>query len=432
MISFVTLFLGLVTGSGQLVLTVSGPIAAAVVELDGATVGRIKGPPWTLDVDFGPALVPHELIAKALDKEGREISRSRQLINVPRPVAEVRILLERDAKGEVVSALLSGQSLLGSRTRQADATFDGKVLLVDEAWRVKLPPYDHRKAHVLTAQLEFTSPGGMYTVRSHADAVVGGSSEGQAEGELTAVPIRLPDGAPAKSREQLQGLFVKAGEPLNVVAVDHGPAEVWIVRDMGSEEAGRKLGRRSLQGVVVFLVEHQLEPPGRRRSRAIRLAHGQAVRRGGRVVRPSRPVAGPERRALPDSHRRLSSGEERSDSAILRCRRGRRPSGAPERHSPRRPSRPRRRRGGRGKPLLARTGQALPGGRSESPVRLDSATERRVSRRMAGEKRKTFPVPPPSPKLSANSATTSTRSTSSGSRAGISRRTSNSRGRRAT
>jgi hypothetical protein len=240
-ISFLTLLLGLVTGSGEVALTVSGPVAAAVVELDGRPVGRIEGPPWKLTVDFGSALVPHELVARGLDAEGQEVVRARQLINVPRPAAEVRILFERDGKGNVVSARLSGQSLLGSRTRRAEATFDGKALTIDESSRVTLPPYDHRKAHVLTAELEFSSPGGMHTLRSRADAVVGGISEGEAEGALTAVPIRLPPGAPAPSRNQLQGLVVKAGEPLNVVAVDHGPAEVWIVRDMGSEEAARKL-----------------------------------------------------------------------------------------------------------------------------------------------------------------------------------------------
>jgi hypothetical protein len=246
MISFLTLLLGLVTGSGQVALSVSGPVAAAVVELDGTPVGRMQGPPWTLTVDFGSALVPHELVARALDAEGHEVSRARQLINVPRPAAEVQIFPERDAKGSVVSARLAWQSLLSARPQKAEVTLDGKRLAVDDSWRVKLPKYDSRTAHVLTAQLEFSSPGGMYAVRSRADAVVGGSSEGVAQSALTAVPVRFGGETPAMSREQLQGLFVKQGEPLNVVAVEQGSAAVWIVRDMGSGEAGLKLAGGSI------------------------------------------------------------------------------------------------------------------------------------------------------------------------------------------
>lgn len=241
MISFLTLLLGLVTGSGEVSLSVSGPVAAIVVELDGAVAGRVEGPPWTLTVDFGAALVPHDLVARAFNSEGREIGRARQLINVPRPAAEVHILLERDGKGHAVSARLTGESLLGPRIKKIDVTFDGKRLAVDSASHVKLPPYDRKTVHVLTAEAEFSSPGGMYTVSSRADAVVGGGAEGSVETELTPVPVRFRSGTPARSREQLQGLFRKNGEPLGIAAVEHHPAELWIVRDAGSEEASRKL-----------------------------------------------------------------------------------------------------------------------------------------------------------------------------------------------
>ena len=241
MISFATLLLGLVTGSGQVALSVSGPVAAAVIELDGTPVGRMGGPPWTLTVDFGSALVPHELAALAFDKEGHEISRARQLVNLPRPAAEAQILLERDGKGRIVSARVSGQSLVGARFKKVEVTFDGKPLDVDEALRVRLPAYQRKTVHVLSAQLEFSSPGGFYRLHSRADAVVGGGAEGAAQSELTAIPVRFRGGTPARSLEQLQGLFVKDGAPLNVVAVEHRPAEIWIVRDTGSEEAWRKL-----------------------------------------------------------------------------------------------------------------------------------------------------------------------------------------------
>ena len=151
MISFLTLLLGLVTGSGSVALSVSGPVSAAVVELDGKQVARLSKPPWTLTVDFGTALVPHELVARALDAEGHEIGRTRQLVNVPRPAAEVQILLERDGKGNVVSARLSGQSLLASRPKKVDVTFDGRPLAVKGFSHVTLPAYDHKTVHILSA-----------------------------------------------------------------------------------------------------------------------------------------------------------------------------------------------------------------------------------------------------------------------------------------
>lgn len=98
-IAFVTLFLGLTLGAYPVEVSVEGPVAAVELLLDGASVGRIAGPPWTGQVDFGTALQPHELVARALDAQGQEVARARQWINLPRPEAEAEVVLEGSAQG---------------------------------------------------------------------------------------------------------------------------------------------------------------------------------------------------------------------------------------------------------------------------------------------------------------------------------------------
>ncbi len=73
MIAFASLFLGLIVGVQPVSVLVERPVAAVRFELDGKAVGRVEKAPWTVSVDFGPELAPHELVARALDAEGKEI-----------------------------------------------------------------------------------------------------------------------------------------------------------------------------------------------------------------------------------------------------------------------------------------------------------------------------------------------------------------------
>ncbi|HSU82997.1 MAG TPA: hypothetical protein VLR69_11295, partial [Thermoanaerobaculia bacterium] len=76
MIAFVTLLLGLISGTYPIEVTVSGPVAAVEFTLDGADAGRVEHPPWIGRVDLGADLRPHELVARILDAQGHEISRA--------------------------------------------------------------------------------------------------------------------------------------------------------------------------------------------------------------------------------------------------------------------------------------------------------------------------------------------------------------------
>jgi len=236
-IAFVTLLLGLTSGLYPIEVTVSGPVAAVEVVLDGAPAARIAGPPWKTQVDFGPGLSPHEMVARALDAEGNEVARAVQWVNLPRPPAEVGLLIERDPEGRPTAARLTWQSLTGAEPAAITLTFDGRELAVDAAGRAALPAHDPEVAHVLTAELVF-SP----TVSARRDVVFGGAWGSEVSTELTAVPVRQRKRAKMPPPERLEGWFTAGGQPLSVAAVEEEePALVVVLRVPGASEVYDKL-----------------------------------------------------------------------------------------------------------------------------------------------------------------------------------------------
>ena len=73
MLTFLTLFLGLVSGVRRVDLAVGDAVATVEVRLDGRAVGLLKAAPWSLNVDFGDPPKPHELSAVAFDADGKEV-----------------------------------------------------------------------------------------------------------------------------------------------------------------------------------------------------------------------------------------------------------------------------------------------------------------------------------------------------------------------
>lgn len=94
MIEFFTLFLGLITGPQPVTVAVGPEVATVAFLVDDDRSGEAAGAPWTATVDFGSRLLPRELTAVAHDAQGGELGRTRQLINLPRPPAEVSMALE--------------------------------------------------------------------------------------------------------------------------------------------------------------------------------------------------------------------------------------------------------------------------------------------------------------------------------------------------
>lgn len=235
-IAFTSLFLGLVMGIHPVGVAVEGPAAAVAIELDGKSVGQVAKEPWSLDVDLGRDLAPHELVARALDPAGRELSRTQQWLNVPRPPAEVTLLLERNALGEPVAVRVTWQSLLGGSPSRMSVTFDGKPLDVRNPLHVPLPSHDPETTHVVAAEVEFSA-----AVTSRAGLVLGGRSRSDVASELTGIPVRVRNGTNL-SVDALKGALRKGDEPLQVVAVEKGPALLLVVRDTDHLEALGKLG----------------------------------------------------------------------------------------------------------------------------------------------------------------------------------------------
>ena len=223
MIAFLTLLLGLTTGAIPIQVTVDGPVAAVEYALDGATVARVEAPPWSATIDFGK-LEPHELVARALDKDGKEIARASQWLNVPRPPAEVEIVLEPGPEGAPAAARLSWQSLTAAHPATISLTLDDRPLVVQDR-RAILPAVDLKAPHILTAELWF-SP----TMVARKDVVFGGEWGSQISTELTAVPVRAAQGKELPAAEQLEGWFTGSGRSLSVGAVDDGPGRVIVVR----------------------------------------------------------------------------------------------------------------------------------------------------------------------------------------------------------
>lgn len=234
MIAFLTLLLGLTTGAIPIQVTVDGPVAAVEYVLDGATVARVEAPPWSATIDFG-RLEPHELVARALDKDGNEIARATQWLNVPRPPAEVEIVLEPGADGRPAAARLSWQSLTAAHPATLSLTLDDRPLIVQNR-RAILPALDLKAPHILTAELWF-SP----SMVARKDVVFGGEWGSQISTELTAVPVRVTAGRELPPAERLEGWFTGGGRPLPVGAVDDGPGRVVVVRVPAATEVFHEL-----------------------------------------------------------------------------------------------------------------------------------------------------------------------------------------------
>jgi hypothetical protein len=259
MIAFVTLLLGLISGVYPFEVTVSGPVAAVEFTLDGTAVGRVEHPPWIRNVDLGADILPHQLVARALDAQGKEIASATQWINLPRPPAEVQIVLESDGQKGPRAARLTWQSVNGVNPMSTDLTLDGEPLTVDGSGRAALPAKDLGSLHVLSAQLWFP-PG----VTAHRDLAYGGQYGSEVSTELTALPVRVRPGAALPPAPGLAGWFALGGRPLTVDAVENGPGKVIVVRvPAGQEFVDKLVASNRRQSYLDFRDRMRLGPEDR-------------------------------------------------------------------------------------------------------------------------------------------------------------------------
>jgi len=243
---FLTLLLGLVAGPRTIELAVDDTPAAVEVLVDDVVVARLSRQPWVTSLDFGEDPMPHEVVARALDEGGRELSRAVQKVNQSPDQEALDIALERDPEGLVVAARLVWRSLAAAPAEDLSLRLDGRPLEIVGS-RAALPRLGVDAAHVLEARA--TSDSG---TRSAA-VVIGGAYGGNVTAELVGVALRV-DGARG-AEEVARCLGGPDGKSVEVRSLEAGSPEVYLV---ASQQARAQLRRK--------LFEHF---PGRRGSPAL-------------------------------------------------------------------------------------------------------------------------------------------------------------------
>lgn len=235
MLEFATLFLGLTWGLHPVELIVGDPAIVKVeLRLDGELQKSLAGPPWKTEIDLGE-LVPRRLEARGLSESGRTLAQVEQWINVPRPQAEARLLIEADATGRKTHARLTWESVSGEKPLEIAIRFDGVQIERADPTRFELPPSDLKVPHFLTAELIFPD-----TTTARAEATFGGEFGEMVETELTAYPVRVLKRG-AKAAELYECFVDPAGRKLRVAEVDEEAADVMFVRDRGAEDLMKAL-----------------------------------------------------------------------------------------------------------------------------------------------------------------------------------------------
>jgi len=236
LVSFVSLFLWLMTGVHPVKVAVDPSVASVEILLDGESIGVAEEPRWTVSCDFGESVRPHLLEAVARDSSGVETGRAQQVVNLPRPEAEVEIVLEGGTSATPETVRVITESAERLEPLAVFVTFDGRSLLPELDGRFRLPAYEHREVHLLGAEVHY--PDG---VTARTDVTFGGAYGGLIASELTAVPVEVEDGRRLTVAD-FEGLLRVRGKTASVAAVDRQGARLFFIRDRGAWPVMKKLG----------------------------------------------------------------------------------------------------------------------------------------------------------------------------------------------
>ena len=259
MVTFVSLFLWLITGVQTVELAVDPRVDHVEILLDGGVVATIQSAPWRTKCDFGPLLEPHDLVAIAFGEDGDEIGRVHQVVNLPRPEAETRIVLNSDEEGRATSVRVVTQSTEQLKPLSILTTFDGQVLKLEKQGFYLLPEHDPKTIHLISAEASYASG-----VVAGADVSYGGGFFEGVATELTAVPVLASDEPPTLS--DLDGRLTVDGKELGVVAIEQGGVRIYVVRDVASHSmlkgASRSFSQRyrAKKKKSKPIIEFDLEP----------------------------------------------------------------------------------------------------------------------------------------------------------------------------
>ena len=236
MVTFLSLFLWLMTDVHPVKVAVDPGVASVEIFLDGVVIGVATDPKWEVECDFGQQLRPHELVAVARDETGQEVGRASQLVNLPRAEAEVEVIFEGEAPDAPTVLRVITESAERLEPLATFVNFDGLMLREEGKGRFPLPTYDPGQIHIVSAEGHF--PDG---ISARRDIIFGGAWGGRVVTELTAVPVILA-GNRGLAVEEFQGLLHTRGFAVKVAAVERLGARVYMVRDHGVWPSLRSAG----------------------------------------------------------------------------------------------------------------------------------------------------------------------------------------------
>lgn len=219
---FLSLFLGLITGTQSVELQVDAAVKSVRIELGGREVARLDKAPWSARIDFGSELTPRDLTAVAFDGEGHEVGRTSQLINLSRPPAEMEIIIRSEGQ-QPVEAELVGRHRLHKAPTSAKLLIDNTAVRVGRDFRARLPKVDWSHPHLVSAEMEFEDG----EIAKREVAIEAGFS-GSTGLELAPMLVMLSGN---KQPDSLDGCFSASGSPLRATAIENGDAFVVLVKD---------------------------------------------------------------------------------------------------------------------------------------------------------------------------------------------------------
>lgn len=229
MIAFISLFLGLVSGTQTIEVAVSPEVVRVEVLLDGARLGELYGEPWVLRCDLGQELLPRELVAVAFDSSGAEVGRDQQWLNLPQRAADAKILPVFDGSDEVSGARVIWESPGYADPGAIEALLDGRPVAVAADGIIDLAQCDLAATHLLNVTVRFAP-----SLTVERELLFGGGRTAVTATDLTAVAVQLDPGVRLPPADEMAGWLVSAGAELEVRAVERGPANVVVVRDLGT------------------------------------------------------------------------------------------------------------------------------------------------------------------------------------------------------
>jgi hypothetical protein len=222
-IVFLTLYLGLISGRQPVELQAGPDVKSVRILLDGREAAMLKAPPWEAVVDLGTEFEPRGLVAVGYDRDGDEIARTSQIINLPRPSAELTVALQSNDKGIPVSVTLRWEHIYAAKPSRATISIDGAKLRVDEQFHARLPKLDPDHPHVIEAELRFADG-----VIARRELVIAGGPAGDSiSTELTAVAFA----GQRSKHDALDGCLSLNGNAVQTRAVETPDALVLVVRD---------------------------------------------------------------------------------------------------------------------------------------------------------------------------------------------------------